>query len=180
MLIELNILWIVAILLCKVDIRAVNGVYICVCLELIVNIVNMPDEKFHTNLLPQKLDLRTDKGDAFTLWEQRWDDYVQLSGLNDRTPEQQMALLCAFLSDDTMKVFLNSELPDTECNVPQKVIEALKGYSHGAINVVIERRNFNLQRQLDGETFDEFLTDLRELVKTLNHCETASYETGLS
>ena len=62
MLIELTILWIVAVLLCKVDIRAENRVvYTCVCLELIVNIVNiMPDEKFHTNLLPHKLDLRTD------------------------------------------------------------------------------------------------------------------------
>ena len=164
MLFELTILWIVAVLLGKVDIRAVNRiVYVCVCLELIVNFVNiMPDEKFHTNLLPHKLDLRTDKGDAFNLWEQRWDDYVQLSGLNDRTPEQQMALLRACLSDDTMKVVLNLELPDADRNVPKKVIEALKGHSHGAINVVIERRNFNLRRQLDGETFDEFLTDLRE------------------
>ena len=70
--IELIILWIVAILLVKVDIHALNQVvYISVYLELILiaNIVNMSDnsnEKFLTNLLPDKLDLRSDKGDVFT------------------------------------------------------------------------------------------------------------------
>ena len=38
---------------------------------------------------------------------------------------------------------------------------------------MIEWRNFNLWRQQPvGETFDEFLTDLKELVKTFNHCDT--------
>ena len=130
------------------------------------------DQKFHTALLPHKLDLNTDKGDAFTLWEQRWDDYAALSNLDARTPDSQMALLRACLSDDTLKVVLNLELPATDQKNPKKVIEALKGHSHGKLNVVIERRNFNMRRQLDGETFDQFLTDLRELVKTCAFCDT--------
>ena len=61
-------------------------VYICVFWELIVNIVNIGgSEKFHTDLLPHKLDLRSDKGDAFTPWEQGWGDYIQLQGLKDQT-----------------------------------------------------------------------------------------------
>ena len=140
MLIELIILWIVTILFCKVDIRALNRVvYIWVCLELIVNIVNMPDDKFHTNLLLRKLDLRTDKGDAFTLWQQRCDDYVQLLGLMTG----HLALLCVCVSDDSIRVVLNLELPDAGRNVPKSwlrnwkdiLTEPLMLWSNDAISI---------------------------------------------
>ena len=78
-------------------------------------------------------------------------------------------MLCVCISDDSMKVVLNLELPDADRNMPKKVIGELKGHSFGAINVNIGRGNFNLQHQLDGEAFDEFMTHLTELVKTCNY-----------
>ena len=41
------------------------------------------------------------------------------------------------------------------------------------INVIIERRNFHNRIQQKGESFDDFLTDLRELSKTCSFCEVA-------
>ena len=74
-----------------------------------------------------------------------------------------MALLRSCLADDTLKVVLNLQLGDNVKDKPDEVIAALKRHVQGQLNVVIERRNFNLRDQKEGESLDDFLTDLREL-----------------
>ena len=129
------------------------------------------DLKYHAQLMPNKLNLATDKGDAFVVWETRWKDYEALSKLKARPVNEQLALLRRCLSDDTLKVMLNLKLSDADKDDTDKIIEALKVHSHGKVNVVIERRSFNLRVQSSTESFDDYLTALRELVKTCDFCE---------
>jgi len=46
------------------------------------------------------------------------------------------------------------------------IIAALKKYVDGHINETVERRNFRRRFQQPGESFDNYLVSLRELVKT--------------
>ena len=113
--------------------------------------------------MPPKLDVTVDRGEAFSLWEQRWSDFSHLSGLAKKEPSFQMALLRSCLADDTLKVVLNLQLGDNVKDKPDEVIAALKRHVQGQLNVVIKSTNFNLRDQKEGESLDDFLTDLREL-----------------
>ena len=132
-------------------------------------VVNMSE--FLTSLLPSKLDVATDIGESFSLWERRWLDYCDLSEMDKKSKEQQMAIFRACLSDDTLKIVLNLDLDDTKKDKHKDVLEALRLHAQGTANVVIERRKFNLRVQQEGGSFDNFLTSLRELAKTCKFCD---------
>jgi len=55
----------------------------------------------------------------------------------------------------------------------QKIITAIKQYVDGHINESVEHRNFWKRVQQRGETFDDYLVALRELVKACNFCSPA-------
>ena len=114
-----------------------------------------------SSLMPSKLDIT---GEAFTLCESRWKDFAKLTSLEKKDDDLQMAVLRTCMSDDTLKVVLNLQLPDADKSKPTKVIQALRDHALGQLNIVIKRINFNLRAQNEGESFDDFLTDLREFV----------------
>ena len=130
------------------------------------------DFKFSaSSIMPAKLDLSVDRGEAFTLWQYRWEDFVQLSNLESKCRATQMAVLRTCLSDETLKVVMNLNLPAAARDNTVEVIKALRVHAHGQLNVVMERRNFNLRNQQEGEAFDDFYTDIKELAKTCEFCD---------
>ena len=46
----------------------------------------------------------------------------------------------------------------------------MQEYIDGHVNEMVERRNFRSRRQLPGESFDNFLIALCEVVKTCKFC----------
>ena len=50
------------------------------------------------------------------------------------------------------------------------IIAAIKYYIDGSVNELVECRNFRQCVQQPGETFDNFLVALRELMKTCDFC----------
>ena len=126
---------------------------------------SMPTSK----LMPHRLDISTDRGELFAFWEQRWKDYALLSGLTQQPIDVQMAILRSCFSDDTLKIVRN--LSSDAQKTPDTVIDALRTHARGQVNVVMERRNFNLRSQHAGELFDDFVMDLRDLAKTCDFCD---------
>ena len=82
----------------------------------------------------------------------------------------QMTILRSCFSDDTHKIVRN--LSSDAQKTPDTVIDALRTHARGQVNVVMERRNFNLRSQHAGELFDDFVMDLRDLAKTCDFCDT--------
>ena len=120
---------------------------------------------------PPKLDFSVDRGDAFRAWKMRWDDFALLSGLCAQPQPVQMAVLRSCLSDDTIKVVNNFDLSTAESGDIAAVLRRLESYARGQINEVLQRRLFNLRSQKDGESFDDFLTELRDLSSTCGFCD---------
>ena len=123
---------------------------------------------------PGKLDLSTDRGDAFKVWKERWEDYFLLSGIKSMDPRVQMAALRACLSDDTLRVVRNMDIEDFKKNDISTVIKQLETYAIGQVNEVLERKRFNSREQAEGETFDDFLTSLRDLSRSCNFCRSCN------
>ena len=135
------------------------------------NQLNPADLRLGQAAKPPILDITTDRGETFRLWKGRWDAFFLLSGLNKHDANTQYAALITCLSDETLKVVTNLSLAPADKQNVEKIIEALSVHAQGQLNVIIERRAYNLRVQHENETFDDFLTDLRELAKTCDFCQ---------
>jgi len=116
-----------------------------------------------------RLDLQVDRGTEFTAWCLQWELYCSLSGLaKEEAAIQVKALMLAF-SRDTLAIIQNLGLTD-QMKTPPDIIAAIHQYVDGHMNETVERRNFRGCRQQAGETFDDYLIALRELIKTCKFC----------
>ena len=52
------------------------------------------------------------------------------------------------------------------------IIKEIETFARGIINETLERHNFNARTQQEGETFDNFLTEVKLLSKNCNFCAT--------
>ena len=123
---------------------------------------------------PDRLDVATDRGDAFRAWKDRWDDFYLLAGIGSMEPRTQMAALRACLTDDTNRVVRNLPLAEGEQQDVTAVLRELEAYAIGQVNEVLERKRFNSRVQGEGETFDDFLTCLRDLSRSCNFCQSCN------
>ena len=131
-----------------------------------------PNLAFLPRIPPEKLEFSTDRGESFRAWKTRWSDYALLSGPSNQPPDIRMAVLRSCLSDEALKVVANLELPERQRTDTESVLQGLESYALGQVNCVLQRRTFNLRCQKEGESFDDFLTDLRDLSNSCDFCGT--------
>ena len=117
-----------------------------------------------------KLDVQVDRGADFMAWKSQWESYMSLSGLSEESAEKKVQALTLCFSRETLSIVHNLGLSDADKRDITAIIAAIKAYIDGHINESVERRNFRRRTQQPGETFDDFLLTLRELVKTCNFC----------
>ena len=114
-----------------------------------------------------KLDLQVDRGTDFTAWKAQWESYLSLSELGKETQAKQVTLC---FSRETLTIVNNLGLTKDQKGNAKSLVQAIQRYVEGHINESVERRNFRRRVQQPGESFDDFLVSLRELVKTCNFC----------
>ena len=119
---------------------------------------------------PDRLDLSTDRGDVFRIWKERWEDFYLLAGIGAMDSKAQMAILRSCFTDETYRVVRNLPLDEDQRQDVTTVLQELESYAIGQVNEVLERKRFNSRVQGEGETFDDFLTCLRDLSRTCNFC----------
>ena len=114
-----------------------------------------------------------DCGTDFVAWMTQWESYCNLSGLADENAQKQVQALMLCFSRDTLSIVQNLGLTEEENGNVASIIRAVKRYVDGQVNETVERRYFRKRTQQVGESFDDFLVSLRELVKTCNFCSDA-------
>ena len=124
-----------------------------------------PTYTFRQGDLP-KLDLQIDRGTNFTAWRTQWEPYCSLSGLSGEDSTKQAKALMLCFSRETLAIVQNLGLTDAQLKDTPTIIDANQHYVDGHINETVECRNFRRWVQQPGESFDDFLIALRELVKT--------------
>ena len=123
-----------------------------------------------------KLDLQLDRGSEFEAWKSQWESYSSLSGLAEEAAGKQVQALTLCFSRDTLAIVQNLGLTEEQKGNAQAIIDAIQRYLKGHINESVERRNLRRRTQQHGESFDDFLVALRELVKTCNYCSNVCTE----
>jgi hypothetical protein len=124
----------------------------------------------NTNILnPPKLDLSVDRYAAFKTWKVRWTDYTIITELRRKDADYQCAMLRYSFTEDTQKIYESLNLAETRDM--DTIIGTIETFARGIVNETLERHNFNARDQQDGETFDDFSTDVKILSKNCNFCQ---------
>ena len=133
---------------------------------------------FRQDDLP-RLDLQVDRGSDFMAWQSQWESYMSLSGLFEESAAKKVQALNLCFSRETLSSVQNLGLSDTKKEDVAAIISNIKKYIDGHINESVERKNFRRRTQQPGESFDDFLVALHELVKTCNFCSDNSTRKNL-
>ena len=93
--------------------------------------------------------------------------------VNTQPREYQVALLLHTLGDEALKIYngLQFDTPETDRTVAE-ITGAFDKFAVGERNETYERYIFNQRRQQEGETFELYISTLRQLVKSCNYCNT--------
>ena len=83
-----------------------------------------------------------------------------------------MALLDNCLSDAILRTYegFKFSTPGSQ-GITQEIIDKLEHYVVGEVNKTFERYLFHKRGQSEEETFEQFESDLRVLIKTCSFCE---------
>ena len=128
-----------------------------------------PTYTFRQGDLP-KLDLQVDRGTDFSAWKMQWESYCSLLGLEREDAAKQVKALTLCFSRETLSIVQNLGLTEAQRKDAATIIAAIQRYIDGHVNETVERHNFRRRVQMPGESFDDFLISLRELVKTCRFC----------
>ena len=111
-------------------------------------------------------------------WKSEWDDFVSLNetAFQQSDWKQRRAALRAHFSSDFKKTLEESIegsfTPEKEGEPSiDEYMEAMEKHVKSMRNIMIDRRDFFSRRQKQGETFEEFLVDLKALSKQAESCD---------
>ncbi|KAG4068498.1 hypothetical protein HA402_004839 [Bradysia odoriphaga] len=107
------------------------------------------------------------EGDLKTNWKrfrQEFDIYMTASEKNQKSSEIQAALLLNMIGEYGRQLFNDFEMNDTDKKDIDKILAKFEKICVPEKNIVMERLKFNRRCQQKGETFDQFLESIQNLI----------------
>ena len=100
-----------------------------------------------------------------TAWEEAWDDYSQCQQLQHQSRETRVAAIRQALDEDLRRYIREGTIELPTNPDARAYIDAVKAFIRRQRNPLLDRLDFYSRVQRKGETFDEFLTSLKEIWK---------------
>eukprot|EP00731_Ephydatia_muelleri_P004849 Em0002g1025a len=111
------------------------------------------------------------KPDEWGRWKRRFDQYRVASGLSKEKDDRQVSTLLYCLGDQAEDVLASTGISEEEREGYKKVLDTLDKFFKVRKNVIFERARFNQRAQTDGETAEEYITALHNLVQDCEYGE---------
>ena len=115
--------------------------------------------------------------DDWIRWKEDWRDYSIIQDIPSKAAEIQLAFFRVALGPEGKKILRNQPVPlqhdgtTMDLNKVATLLAVMQAAVVGEVNDTYERYVFRCRMQHSDETVDEFITSLRELIKTCNICE---------
>ena len=116
---------------------------------------------------PQPFHITGNTESNWRLFKQRWETYSVLTDLSSHDDKLQVALFTSCLADDALQVF--NGFTGSKKKIAD-IIDQFETFAVGEQNVIYERFLFNRRAQEEGESFEHFLSDLRNMVLKCDYC----------
>ena len=116
-----------------------------------------------------KLSALSFDGNTSEIWrrfKQQFQKYLVASGSQDKDDTNKIAILLNFAGEDAIEVFNTFEFSEGEDKKLDKVIKQFETYCSPRKNVVFERYQLWKITQKESETVDQFVTRLKNKVKS--------------
>ena len=96
-------------------------------------------------------------------WEASWRNYAQVTKLCEKTREDQVAAFWSFCKPEFLQRIRHAmDIPmDTELSL-NEILNKIRRYLKDQRNVAVDRYKLVRRKQEAGESFDDFLVNLRE------------------
>ena len=93
------------------------------------------------------------------------------SGQKSKTDEEQISTLIYSLGDKAEDLLQSFKMSAEDVRKYDKVIKCFQHHFDKSKSTIYERAKFNYRVQQEGETVDEFITDLFRLVENCKYCD---------
>ena len=107
-------------------------------------------------------------------WKQRFEQFRVASGLGDQDAKKQVSTLLYCLGEQAETVLASTNITEEQWKVYDTVIGKFDSFFKVTRNVIFERARFNRRVQLEGESAEQFIVELYNLVEFCNYGELAS------
>lgn len=116
-------------------------------------------------------DVETSTIFEYEVWEDDWERYLRVTGLESASPQMKVDLMLSGFSTPTKGLIKKFDLSDQEREDEQLIRQKLKSFIRGSVSRLIERRKFRRRTQKPNEDIDVFVMELREIMKTCEFCD---------
>ncbi|KAB0790508.1 hypothetical protein PPYR_15094 [Photinus pyralis] len=116
--------------------------------------------------IPNNLSLQGNLAENWRKFKQSFKIFMKATGKDAKDGETKVAIFLNIIGEEAVEVFNTMFISDDDRKDIDKVIEAFEGYCLPKTNVVYERFVFHKRNQCEGESFEQFLTDLTKLAST--------------
>ncbi|XP_049870365.1 uncharacterized protein LOC126369844 [Pectinophora gossypiella] len=106
---------------------------------------------------------------SWKLWLQQFDWYAIATGLDKKSPEVQVAIFMSSIGPDAAVIYNTFKLNETESQSLKTIKTKFTNHFIPKINETYERYVFNQIVQNDGQSIDDFLTNLKSKVKNCGY-----------
>lgn len=103
------------------------------------------------------------------LFIKKFNLYLRAYGLETKLEGLKVAVLLRVIGDDVFELMESLNIIETDSDpiTTSKMFNAITNYYEPKKNVIVEQFKFFKSRQEEGESFDKFLRDLRNLAKKM-------------
>lgn len=120
--------------------------------------------------LPPNFDIRGQSAAVdWKTWKCMFQDYLIGIRQDEAADRIKLSLLRNMMGPESSKVILSFKMSTKDSEDYKKVISEIEKYVNPRYNEVFERYKFNERKQEEGENFENFYTNLRQLLETCNY-----------
>ena len=109
--------------------------------------------------------------DGWVKWKRRFEQYRIASGLATENDDRQVSTLLYCMGEEADAVLLSTNISDADIKKYENVMLKFDEFFKVRRNVIFERARFNRRVQKEGESADQFITALYELIETCEYGE---------
>lgn len=106
----------------------------------------------------------------FDAWRHKFRGYVALMKISALPLVEQKAVLSSVVDDEWSRT-LRFTIDAADDAGLEQVLDAMEAHLRGQRNVIVDRREFYARVQQPGESFDDFLCAVKEIVNFCDFCE---------
>ena len=117
---------------------------------------------------PTELRLSGNVQDNWNKFKQRFELYLTATGMSDKPEQRKVALFLTMAGPEALEVYNTFTFTEDERNKLQPILDKFEAHCSPPTNETYERYLFRCRMQQEGETIEQFITDLKTKAQLCN------------